>query len=174
MNMNESEFEAELRALRPAAPAPALEKRIAAELPAQTRAVAATRTVAHPPAAGFVPPAGKEPMLLAVLRRLLWAGAGAVAAVAVMAYHASQQPPDFVGLGSGLAESTSSQTVPTATVSELIDSTDEGLIYDQDTPARQMRLTYLERHVWTNPQTGAVIEFEVPREDVVLMPVAMQ
>ena len=61
-------------------------------------------------------------------------------------------------------------------MSELISANDEGFIYDQNSaePQRQMRLTYLERHTWTNPRTGAVIEFEVPREDIVLMPVAMQ
>ena len=30
-------------------------------------------------------------------------------------------------------------------------------------------MTYLEHHTWTNPKTGAVIEMEMPREDIVLM-----
>ena len=64
---------------------------------------------------------------------------------------------------------------PDESVDELIGAQDEGLVYGADEePQRQVRMVYLERHTWTNPQTGAVIEFEVPREDIVLMPVAMQ
>lgn len=172
--MNESEFESELRALRPTAPSPALEKRIAAELPAHTLAVAPARIVGHPPTAGVVPHAGKEPVLLALFRRLLWAGAGAAVATVILLGRAPEPAPAAKPTAAVQQEKFNVAETPAATASELVESIDEGLIYDQDTPARQMRLTYLDRHVWTNPQTGAVIEFEVPREDVVLMPVAMQ
>ena len=65
---------------------------------------------------------------------------------------------------------------PDESVAELVETEDEGLVYDSGDPQpqRQLRLRYLERHTWTNPQSGTVIEFEVPREDVVWMPVAMQ
>ncbi len=172
MIMNESEFEHELRALRPAAPAPSLVKRIAAELPAtHAITVAPSRTLDHAPAAGVVARPERGSTLLGLLRGLLWAGAGAAVASFILLNREPQAP---VPSPTTTAPSMAVSGTADETVSELIDSTDEGLIYDQDTPQRQMRLTYLERHVWTNPQTGAVIEFEVPREDIVLMPVAMQ
>ena len=157
--MNESEFENQLRALAPAAPSPAIERRIAA-------AMSAPRT----PAAGIIVQPRRSPWA-GMLRGLLWASAGAAAAALILHTRAPQTAP----VAPGLAEV--AQPVTTAeTVSELIATADDGLVFDEDTaePQRQMRFTYLERHVWTNPQTGAVIEFEVPREDIVLMPVAMQ
>lgn len=39
---------------------------------------------------------------------------------------------------------------------------------------RQIRFSSIERHVWNDPDTGARMEVEVPREDVRFMPVAMQ
>jgi hypothetical protein len=175
--MNESEFEQELRALQPHAPSPTLARRIAAEMPAaQALVVAPSRALSHTPAAGLVVQPRRSPWL-GLMRGLLWASAGAALAVVIMTY---REPPQFVvdvsRNGVGLAESASVNETPSESVSELISANDEGLIYDQGSaePQRQMRLNYLERHVWTNPQTGAVIEFEVPREDIVLMPVAMQ
>ncbi|MEI9894844.1 MAG: hypothetical protein WDN28_13410 [Chthoniobacter sp.] len=43
-----------------------------------------------------------------------------------------------------------------------------------DGPAREVRYTYLERHAWSNPHTGARVYLEVPREDVYLLPVSLQ
>lgn len=174
MNMNESEFEAELRALRPAAPSPTLEKRIAAEMPSHAITVAPPRTIAHAPTAGVVTRREEASTLLGLLRGLLWAGAGAAVATVILLNRTPQAMPVQPALAAAQEENVVVTETPDETVSELIESTDDGLIYDQDTPARQMRYTYLERHVWTNPRTGAVIEFEVPREDIVLMPVAMQ
>lgn len=174
--MNESEFEAELRALKPAAPSPTLATRIAAELPAHSLAVAPSRALDHAPAAGVVARPQRESLLLGLLRRLLWAGAGAAVASVVLLNRTPEFPQTPTSLAPTQAASIAVNAAPDQTVSELIESADEGLIYDQDSasPQRQMRYTYLERHFWTNPQTGAVIEFEVPREDIVLMPVAMQ
>lgn len=175
MNMNESEFENELRALKPAAPSPALGKRIAAQMPTQALALAPERTLARPRSAGVIAKPQPGSTLLALLRGLLWAGAGAAAASAFFLTHAPQMPaaaPDAARENIAAAQAAQ----PEEAVSELIASQDEGLIYDRDSaePQRQMRYTWLERRIWTNPQTGAVIELEVPREDVVLMPVAMQ
>lgn len=177
MNMNESEFEQELRALRPVAPSPSLAKRIAAEMPAtQAITVAPARTLSQSPAAGTLARPERESALMGLLRGLLWAGAGAAVASVILLNREPRALPAVPTNVVAQAESVAVTETPDETVSELITSKDEGLIYDQSTaePQRQMRYTYLERHVWTNPQTGAVIEFEVPREDVVLMPVAMQ
>jgi hypothetical protein len=175
--MNESDFENELRALSPTAPSPTLLKRIAAELPSHAIAVAAPRTLDHVPAAGTLARPAKSSALLGLLRGLLWAGAGAaVASFILLSREPQVQPAPATTASLNQAENTETTTAPEQSVSELIASTDEGLIYDQSTaePQRQIRNTYLERHIWTNQQTGAVIEFEVPREDIVLMPVAMQ
>ena len=49
------------------------------------------------------------------------------------------------------------------------------MIYEDDQePARLVRYSTLEHHVWTHPRTGARLEVEVPREDIVLIPIAMQ
>lgn len=175
--MNESEFEQELRALRPAAPSPALAKRIAAEMPtSQALTVAPSRALDQVPAAGKIARPERGSTLLGLLRGLLWAGAGAAVASVILLNRTPQVSAPTSADVPAQEESVAMTETPDQTVSELIESTDEGLIYDQSTsaPQRQMRYTYLERHIWTNPQTGAVIEFEVPREDIVLMPVAMQ
>ncbi len=59
---------------------------------------------------------------------------------------------------------------------ELVSSDEEGqLLYrDGNNPVRQVRYLYRERHSWVNPRTGARVDVEVPREDVVLKPVSLQ
>jgi hypothetical protein len=116
----------------------------------------------------------------------MWLIGGAVAAVAVMAAVLLQRGPSEAP---SLARTTASEDTdraaiefgalneePDESVSELVEARDEGFIFDDESgeAQRKLRVTVVERHIWTNPQTGAVIEFEVPREDVVLMPVAMQ
>jgi hypothetical protein len=61
----------------------------------------------------------------------------------------------------------SSNELLTAEGSDQVVETDDG-------PAQEVRYSYRERHEWTNPQTGARIVLEVPREDVYLMPLALQ
>jgi hypothetical protein len=176
MNTNESEFETQLRSLKPVAPSPELAERIAAELrTVQSVTVAPARAIGHVPAAGSLQPQRAEAIWIGLLRRLLWAGVGAAAAVIVLSARAPQAQPLAPAAPTTLPiESTAAPAAEES--SELIAATSEGVLLNGDSsePQQQMRLTYLERHVWTNPQTGAVIEFEVPREDVVLMPVAMQ
>ena len=172
--MNESDFENELRGLQPTAPSPSLASRIAAELPTRAVTVASARTLNHAPASGVIARPAPPSLLLGVLRRLLWATAGAAAAVVVMSYQNTTTNNSDSHVAT--VQPTAANQASAESVRELINTTDEGLIVDETTaaPQRQMRYTYLERHFWTTPQTGAVIEFEVPREDVVLMPVAMQ
>jgi hypothetical protein len=174
--MNESELENELRALLPAAPSPALEKRIAAEISAHAITVASPRILDQAPTSGVIARSSQPSPLMSLLRGLLWAGAGAAVATVILLNRAPQPqtPPALPVAAATQDETIIVSEMPEQMVTELIESTDEGLVYNEDTPQRQMRLTYLERHTWTNPKTGAVIEFEVPREDIVLMPVAMQ
>jgi len=63
-------------------------------------------------------------------------------------------------------DETTHELVSTENSDQLIE-TDEG-------PAREVRYSYVERHAWSNPQTGARVVLEVPREDVYLVPVSLQ
>jgi hypothetical protein len=64
---------------------------------------------------------------------------------------------------------------PVGVTRELIAAEDGGFVYDEaEEPTRLVRYTTLERHTWTDSSTGAQLQVEVPREDMILMPVAMQ
>jgi hypothetical protein len=103
-----------------------------------------------------------------------WAAAGAAAAIAVLMWLPHFRQSAASGGGSqSVAEGGSFQA--TESERELVDATDDGVRYvDGEEPMRQVRYTYVVRHIWTNAATGARVEVEVPREDVFLMPVAMQ
>jgi len=181
MNMNESDFEKELRALQPLAPSAQLAERIETELrESATMAIApaAARTPATIPAAGTLAHPAKTSPWLVLLRGLAWAGAGATAALAILFSREWANGNRYGGaqIANIPAQLEVQNVAAGESVSEFISARDEGLHVDENSaePQRQMKVTYLERYTWTNPETGAVIEFEVPREDTVLMPVAMQ
>ena len=176
--MNESHFESELRRLRPGAPSPQMAERIAGELSADrdnfNLTVRAPERLERVLDAGVVNPRPPHP-LFSWLRGLGWATAGACAALLAMrgTEFFSPRPTAANSLPTPLIATAEFQ--PKTSSRELLEARDEGLLYDDEqAPQRQLRLTFLERHTWTNPATGAVLHFEVPREDVVLTPVAMQ
>jgi hypothetical protein len=170
MNMKESDLENELRSLRPAQPSAVLEEKIAAELHASPPLALTPSRAGQRQAAGVLA-APRTNLWLALLHRLGWAAAGATAAVLVLTARGPLTNPENSTPPASLAL----REDPDASIEEFIDAADEGVVLDADaTPQRQMRLTYLERHTWTNPATGTVIEFEIPREDTVWMPLAMQ
>ena len=172
MNTNESEFETQLRALRPLAPSPALEENISRHL-APSRALA---TVGVP--AAIVRrremEIGRPAFFDRIFPGLRWAFAGAAAAVAVIAAISHFDKPAAAPSVAPLAAA-EPDFEPEDITHELVSAEDGGVIYeDEQEPARVVRYTTLEHHVWTHPLTGARLEVEVPREDIVLMPVAMQ
>ncbi|HEY2574241.1 MAG TPA: hypothetical protein VGH65_09235 [Verrucomicrobiaceae bacterium] len=116
--MNESEFESELRSLRPAAPSPSLEGRMAAALPP----VASRRS-----SRGFW-----------LAERLLWTAAGALAAWLVL-LHVSPSSP-------ALAQTKTEDPVPRVSDESLGWSDDGVQLIDGDTPARMLRRHVMERH----------------------------
>ncbi len=159
MNTNESDFENELRSLRPAAAAGSVEERIARELAPSL----------HPRSAGVLVGPGQCGILRRILGGLCWATAGAAAAVALIAsLHRPQTPaPSSVQVAETFQ--------PAESERELVDAADEGVHYiEGEEPVRQMRYSYLEHYAWTDHTTGARVEVEVPREDILWMPVAMQ
>lgn len=160
--MNESDFENGLRTLRPAEPSPELEDRIAVALEARLLAV---------PAAGVI----RQPRIPGAWSRLLhaagWMTAGAGAGVAAMLalYPAHPQP------AAPAVVPAASLFVPSESTREALASEDQGTVYGGgDEPSRLVRYTSIERHAWTNPATGAWLQVETPREDLVALPVSYQ
>jgi len=161
MNTNESDFERELRALRAVTPSTALGDRIAREMSVP----AAATTEADVPRSPW----------LRVFTGLGWAVAGAAATIATLAAtdafrtHSVPTPP------TASTEAVKSEFEPVGVTRELIAAEDGGFVSDDtQEPTRLVRYTTLERHTWTDPATGAQLQVEVPREDMILMPVAMQ
>jgi hypothetical protein len=160
--MNDTELEESLRQLVPAAPSPALEERIAAAL---------ARPLAMVPAAGLLP-GRSERLRRSFWPSLLWALSGAavgcLAMLTIYPAHSTQgvakaEPPP------------ASVFVPAESAREVVSTEDAGTLYDDDNqPSKLMRYSSIERHTWTNPATGALVEVEVPREDVVLVPASYQ
>lgn len=162
--MNEFEFESNLRRLPPSEPSAELERRIAAELEESAPAA---------PAAGLL--RSRRRAWPAWLNSLCWASAGAMAGVAaVMALspaHVSTVAP------STHAASVAAASVfePAESAREVVSGEDAGTVFDADNqPSRMVRYTSIEKHRWTNPTTGAEVQLETPREDVVLVPISYQ
>ena len=169
--MNDAEFENHLRGLlRPASPSTGLRERIGGQLQAgAARPHAYSGRLASPTKRGF---------LHILLRDFGWACAGAAAALAVLALLPARLTP----AGTPKAPGEPSAAVATAntfehdeTTNELVATQDsEQVVETDDGPAREVRYSYLERHAWSNPTTGARVYLEVPREDIYLVPVALQ
>jgi len=179
--MNDSEFENHLRGLlRPIAPAVELRERIGEELASMPkRASIYSGRIERPAKGGF---------FAMLIRDFGWACVGAAAAVAVLVLWPSfqktspkvAQTTPAVPEASTLVASNSAPAPTNAfehdeTTNELVSTQgSDQLVETDDGPAREVRYTYLERHEWSNPHTGARVYLEVPREDVYLLPVALQ
>ena len=173
--MNDTEFEDQLRGLlRPVAPSTGLRECIREDLHGSTRKPLAYSGRLTPPKRGF---------LQVLLRDFGWACAGAAAALAIFAVLPAKRTP------AGSADSTTTGATSAAqpavaqantfehdeTTNQLVAAEDsEQLVETDDGPAREVHYTYLERHAWSNPTTGAHVYLEVPREDVYLLPVSLQ
>lgn len=167
MNPNDSELESQLRALLPRPASPTLEQNIATEL-----ACAEIVPAARVPAAAVLRRTTRvRSSLPGWLNGIGWAFAGAIVALAAVTLGARFQaaPPEVAVSAAPAAEFEHA-----ASSEELVNATDEGVVVDDDEFLRQVHYYTLERHVWVNPQTGARVEVEIPREDVRFTPVAMQ
>ena len=172
MNTNEPDFENQLRTLHPLAPSPALEESIARQLASQraiatveTRAAVIQRREAEVDAPGFFE---------RIFPGLRWALAGAVGAAAAFLAISDFQQPNVSPNNSPVALA-QPDFEPVEITRDLVSAEDGGLVYEEDeAPARVVRYNTLEHHVWTHPVTGARLEVEIPREDIVLVPIAMQ
>ena len=167
--MNEpdfSDFESELRALKPATPSDELAERIAAAMPKVQAALGADQTSQATWFERLIPGLG-------------WAIGGAAAAflliglVQMKSTVPTSQPA--VAQSAASPDPNAENFEPAELTHELIAAEDEGLAYDEDQElVRRVRYTSIERHAWQDRQTGAQLVVEVPREDVLFFPVAMQ
>lgn len=167
--MNEFEFESNLRRLRPIEPTPELEQRIALALESLPAAAAI-------PAAGVLRP--RRRAWPSWLNSLCWATFGATAGVAavVLFYPApvTVAPVAKVPVPAP-APAASSLFEPSESDRQVVSSEEAGTVYDEDNqPSRLVRYTSIEKHTWMNPSTGAEVQVEMPREDVVLVPISYQ
>jgi len=149
------QLEMELKRLRPVAPAARLVRRVERELAAAPRE---RETPARVP--------------------WWWAAtplATAAAIVMVMAQAKRWDRPAEHRGGAVVAESTADVLKPVAAENVLVAARDEGLVTLADgTPARRARLQYVDTITWKNPRTNASLTWTVPREEVRVVPIALQ
>jgi hypothetical protein len=158
--MNESDFENLLRSVPPAAPHRCVEERIATELnrpPVSTAAV--------------LPQPSRPNRFFAALG---WASLGATLAVASMLTVNLVRGDTGQPIVKSPAKSTALIEAPVEFEHEILEISEGGIVAESaDGPARIVRYDSLERRTWTEP-SGAVMILEVPREDLVLMPISYQ
>lgn len=154
--MNDTEFEKLLRAIKPAEPGAAFERQIAFELSASEPKVENPTT---------------EGWLSWLVSRLGWAALGATTALTISAVLRTETTaPQPLGTTS------TSPSMPTfiQRSAEILNANDEGITLDgEQGMARQVRFTSIERSAWVDA-TGAEMLVEVPREELVLIPVSYQ
>jgi hypothetical protein len=162
--MNESDLEAELRALRPVATSPALASRINRDLAESAKVV--------PPSPAPVAP--EESILAKILRPLFWTTIGATAAIAVMSSRGPVEQPANPRASAPIAIAPAPDPTP-ETTRELLGTQQSDIRYEKDRGlVREVRASYLEHVAWTDQRTGGRVEVSIPREDVYLQPIAMQ
>jgi len=174
--MNEPDFEQELRGLKPIRPSRELESKIAREL----APVATSRSWST---------SERRTLLERLLPALGWSVLGAAAAVVAMLSMNLAKGGLQAKLPIGNStEPTAKLATPTPTNSavaqtgmpasstvtgDVLEANDEGLFDGVIGVARRVRYSSVERRSWQDA-SGAVTMVEVPREDVVVVPVSVQ
>jgi hypothetical protein len=157
---DDERLSAELGGLRPVQPGGDLRARIAAEL----------ARVEPCDAAG--PPPRRR--LRAIGERLAWAAGGAVAASLALLLAGAEftgREPTAVARVTAVEPTPVAAATPSRVSEDAVSWSDEGIRFvDEFTPARVLRRTVIERHLAGD---GAA-EVRVPREDVILLPVALR
>lgn len=156
------QFEAELKRLRPIAPSRRLIESIDLELAAAT-----TRR--------------RRPKAIKAV--MFWSGTlAAAAAIALLVrsggQHSNRARPGTPAVQAVVASSGEANEAPFKPISAenvLISANDEGLVtLDDGTQARRERLHFVDTITWRNPRTNASLRWSVPREEVRVIPIALQ
>jgi hypothetical protein len=80
-----------------------------------------------------------------------------------------EEPPLVVGV---TPEEAADAFKPVLAENNLTGRVDEGIVFLKNgLTARRYRYEFVDRVVWRNPSDGAVVEMEIPRDEVVLIPV---
>ena len=168
--MNESEFESSLRRFTPVKPSPDLAQGVAAALERR-----APGPVSQPRRA---PTTSETSLLGRWLDRLLWSALGATAAVAItLAIRPAPAPEPALTV----TQHDAATTAPVApafqkvlTSSEALDWKDEGIHFDSSgQPVLKLRRTAVEHQAWADLQNAGVVQVEVPRQEVMYVPVQL-
>jgi len=172
MNDDFSDLEAELKRMRPCAPSPELQARLAATLDRPTTPAAQPASI------------DRAAIFWRSWRWVLWpAAAAAAVALALVVTH----QPGVVAPSAGQAAQPVAKTAaepiaatqadadlykPVSAENVLCDSRDEGLItLDDGTAAHRVFQRYLDTYTWRNPHTNASLRWTVPRDEVRVVPV---
>lgn len=170
--MNESELEQKLRSLRPSRPSHELEVNIGREL------------APAPIARAGILVAERKSWLERLAPALGWAGLGAAAAVIAMLSlnllnggpHPKSDEVRPVLQASAPEGQAASPSISDAALAaeDVLDASYDGVVDDGENGiGRRIRYSSIERRSWTETD-GAVTVVEIPREDVVVLPVSVQ
>lgn len=169
--MNESEFESSLRRFTPVKPSPDLEQGIVESLE--------RRVTAPLPESRRVPAASETSPLWMWLDRLLWSALGATAAIAItLAMRPATLPapePAITVIRQDPAKVTPAaapEFQKVLTSNETLDWKDEGIHFDASgQPVLKLQRTAVEHQAWADLQNPGVVQVEVPRQEVMYVPV---
>jgi hypothetical protein len=175
--MNESEFESSLRRFTPVKPSPDLAQGIADSLERDVSASLPERPRRAPAASETSP-------LWLWLDRLLWSALGAAVAVAItlaIKPTASTAPVSASEPVITVSQHAPVKAMPTApqfqkvlTSNETLDWKDEGIHFDSTgQPVLRLRRTAVEHQAWADVQNAGVVQVEVPRQEVMYVPVPL-
>ena len=171
--MSESEFEQELRQARPVPVSEGLRRAIEASL--EKPSGLEHRSTAALPRLGSK--MGDRWRFL-FFRTSFALGTAALVACALVGFRTGTRDLDPVPTDLDPGNATvgrASELTPVDSWRELIDAGDEHFFYGAgQEPALRVRLRSVEHHTWSDAQSGALIAVEVPREDILLIPVSMQ
>ena len=154
MDDETQQLEAELKRLRPVVPSRQLMERIESELAASSTSRPRSKTI------------------------LFWLGGlSAAAGVALLLQFGGPRLDDGTLSSPPLQALTPTDAPlkPVAAENVLVSANDEGLVtLDDGTPARRERLHFVDTITWRNPRTNASLRWSVPREEVRVIPLALQ
>jgi hypothetical protein len=171
MNDDFSDLEAELNRMRPCAPSPELQSRLAATLDRPTAPTAQPVRI------------DRSVIFRGGWRWVLWPAAVAAAVMLALVITRRTDPvlpsadqtvhPTGGNEAGPIAPATAADLYePVSAENVLYDSRDEGLItLDDGTAAHRVFQCYLDTYTWRNPRTHASLSWTVPRDELRVIPV---
>lgn len=166
MSLEENrKFEERLRSIRPSKVDPRMKNRIAAALAKRQRARRLARLRSGIGWAGMAIAAS----LLITFGFLLFNGRLSISPIS------EEQTAESAGpdLDSTMPDRSGDDAFkPVFAENNLTNRIDEGIVFLRNgLTARRYRYEFIDRVVWENPSNGAVVEMEIPRDEVILVPV---